>query len=336
MKPPPSGSGRWSARTAHHRRARDCRRRCRGPRVVVLPRGRIRPRARFRPQRPPHHHRHAARGRDLGVRRTREHTAPRCARRPRRPLHLRPRARGRHLAVAHEPPDRHVPVRARRARQQRLSGQGRQHDAGRETQEPRFRHRRVRRRLPSRPALRPERRFRRLRRSHRRDRQHSGLRPPRTARRRRRVVRARLDWGAIGQVVRVGARLRSARTVRAARRVRPALPQRPVRGRGRLDRLRPRRPVRSARRAAAQDARHRHRGSWREPGRPRRVDARHLRLRADAASAAHRCGARGDRRDPTEGSPSMRRCATSTSCRRFSKRSARRRSRHCRARRSSR
>ena len=36
--------------------------------------------------------------------------------------------------------------------------------------------------------------------------------------------------------------------------------------------------LRSARRAAAQDARHRHRGSWREPGRPRRADARHLRL----------------------------------------------------------
>ena len=51
--------------------------------------------------------------------------------------------------------------------------------------------------------------------------------------------------------------------------------------------------LRSARRAAAPDARHRHRGSRREPGRPRRADARHLRLRADAARAADRCGARG-------------------------------------------
>ena len=162
-----------------------------------------------------------------------------------------------------------------------------------ETQEPRLRHRRVRRRLPPRPALRLERRFRRLRRSHRRDRQHSGLRAT-GAPRRRSSSRPRSPGQGRSRASGSRGYTSSIRTRRTqppeefARRY----PNGPVRRRGRLDRLRPRRPVRSARRAAAQDARHRHRGSWREPRRPRRVDARHLRLRADAARATDRCRAR--------------------------------------------
>ena len=59
-------------------------------------------------------------------------------------------------------------------------------------------------------------------------------------------------------------------------------------GRGGVDRLGPRSAVRSTRHAIASDARRRHRRSRREPGPARRAAAQHLRVRVDAARAAHR------------------------------------------------
>ena len=69
-----------------------------------------------------------------------------------------------------------------------------------------------------------------------------------------------------------------------------------LRRRSRVDRCRARR--RSSRAldgAIAADARHRHRGPRRKPGRTRRDDPRHLRVRSDAARAADRRGGHAGR-----------------------------------------
>ena len=117
------------------------------------------------PERPARHHRHAARRRARIVRRPRRHAEPRSAGRRRRALHVRARARGRDAAVAHVDPHRAAAVRARHARQQRLSRQGRHADARDATQGAGLCDRRVRRRVPADQTLRPHARLRRLRRS---------------------------------------------------------------------------------------------------------------------------------------------------------------------------
>ena len=127
------------------------------------------------------------------------------ARRARRALHVRARARGRDAAVAHQPAHRHLSVRARRPRQQRLSRASRsQATLATQAQGARLRHRRVRRRLPARSALRSQRRLRRLRRSDRRNRQHGRLRPAGAPRRRRRRIRR--STGSRAQTSRSGSR----------------------------------------------------------------------------------------------------------------------------------
>ena len=92
------------------------------------------------------------------------HAEPGSARRPRRPLHVRALARGRHAALARLDPDRPVPVRARHPRQHRLSSRADAGDSRDAAQGAGLRDGRVRRRLSARSPLRPRRRIRCLRR----------------------------------------------------------------------------------------------------------------------------------------------------------------------------
>ena len=130
---------------------------------------------------------------------------------------------------------------------------------------------------------------------------------------------ARLDRCAAGQVVRVGARLRSARAVSAARRVRDA-----VRVGSRIS-AKSRGPMRRSARCSigcrglgASDAGRRDGRSRREPRRARRADAQPVRLRGDAPRSADRraSSARHGRRRREGACRSTRRCATWICCRR--------------------
>ena len=165
-----------------HRGARS--RAVRGPRFVLEPRRRS--------ERPARHHRHAARRRAVVVRRPGADAQPRSARRRRRALHVRARARRRHAAVAHVDPERPAALRARHARQQRVPRPARHADAGDAAEGARLRDRRVRRRLSAHQALRADAGLRRLRRPDardaRRDRDVDARAP-----RRRRGRRARVD-----------------------------------------------------------------------------------------------------------------------------------------------
>ena len=125
------------------------------------------------------------------LRRTRHHAKPRLPRGHRRALHLRPRARRRHAALARDDPHRPVSVRARDPRQHRLSaGPGPGH-RGVTPEGARLRDRGLRRRLPARSPVRTRRRIRRLRRQL--DPARSGEAGDRE-RRADAVVRSATDW----------------------------------------------------------------------------------------------------------------------------------------------
>ena len=242
----------------------------------------------------------------------------------RRAVHVRARPRGADAAVARVDSHRPLSVRARHPRQQRLPRAFRRDDAGHAAEGARLRDRRVRQRVPARPALRtaaPASTSTTIASA-------KSARPRSSSMPERRAdetvdVGARLDRPPERQVVRLGPRLRSARAVRAARRTGGAAirPMRmPAKSRGPTSRSGRSSIAGSLSRAS--DARDRHGGSRRKPRRTWRDDARHLRVRVDAARAADRRGDRAGRRNAAA-SPSTRRRGTSTSCPRSSTPSAR-------------
>ena len=232
------------------------------------------------------------------VRRPRRDAEPRRARRARRAIHVRARARGRHARrrtpaiLTGRYPYEHG-VRDNTGYRARAG----QPTAGHAAQGARLRDRRVRRRLPARSPIRPQRRVRRLRRPLG-DTGGSGDSGERGAPRRRRrrtprstgLARSRGKWFGWVHVYDPHAPYQPPAELAAP------LPLRPVPRRSVVDRLRARPAVRSPGVAAAADAGHRHRRSRREPGRARRADARPLRLRIDAARPAHRLGVSSGRR----------------------------------------
>ena len=116
-----------------------------------------------------------------------------------------------------------LPVRARHARQQRLSRQGRDPDARDATQGPGLCDRRLRRRLPPHEAVRPDARLRRLRRPGTRAQRRCVVLDARADRRRGHQERDRLDRPPDHEVLLVGARIRSPLAVQAAGRSRVAV-----------------------------------------------------------------------------------------------------------------
>ena len=118
----------------------------------------------------------------------------RQARLPGRRLRRGARAERRHAAVAHQHPDRALPVPARRPGQQRVQARSVGADDRHAPARPRLRDRRVRRRLSARLALRPDPRIRRLRRPVSPREVDPGFRDGRAARARRSSRRAREWW----------------------------------------------------------------------------------------------------------------------------------------------
>ena len=114
------------------------------------------------------------------------------------------------------------------------------------------------------------------------------------------VVDAALKWiGAPpGTLVRLGARVRSARAVRAAAAVRRRVRRAPVLRRGRVRRQGARPAARGRRPIGAADHDRRDRRSRRRAWRSRRADPRSVRLRNDAARAADRRAGRAVLADP--------------------------------------
>ena len=266
-----------------------------------------------------------------------------CAGRRRHPFLVRARAGRRHAALAREHPHRPLPVSARLPREQRLSADARRPDAGDAPEGERLQHRRVRRRLSARRALRADAGLRHLRRPLRRCGQRRGVSAARAPGAGRRRAGRPVDPAARRPLVRVGARLRSARAVPAAAALRSRVRRAAVLRRGRGGRPGARTAAGYGARLVAIDARRGDRRSRRVARRARRADARPLRVRIDIARAAdHRGGRRGAAgrvqsewrsrvgRVGRAKRPISRR-GTSTSCRRFSTRSRSRFQPICRA-----
>ena len=163
-------------------------------------------------------------------------------------------------------------------------------DAGDAAQGARLRHRRVRRRLSADQALRPDARLRRLRRPDAGDARRDRDLDARAAAPTWSSSRA-LDW--IGAAARRSSSPGCTSSIRTRRTSRRPISRRSTR-RSRTTARSRSSIARSVRCSIAlatlsrPDARHRHRRSRREPRRARRADARHVRLRGDAARAADR------------------------------------------------
>ena len=174
---------------------------------------------------------------------------------------------------------------------------------------------RLRRRVPADQALRAHARLRRLRRPDARDvAERSTIVDARAPRGRRRSSRASTGSGSRRALLRAGS-TSSTRTPPTSRPpdLASAYAAAAVLRRGRVRRRALGPLFERLATLSAPDARHRHRGPWREPWRARRADARHVRLRGDAARAADRRARRARAARRAAASSSTRRSATSTS-----------------------